>query len=75
MPQFADQERAQGILTGPNKFECEVTPRSSRRVEIIKREFLGAVQDFEPFEKQLDLADREFVDNLRRELADELHPL
>ena len=75
MPEFVDQELAQGILTGPNRFECEITPRSSYHTEVIKREFLGAAQHFEPFEQQLDAADREFVDKLRQDLADELHLL
>lgn len=66
---------AQGILTGPSRFECEITPRSSHHAEVIKREFLGATQTFEPFEQQLDSSDREFVDKLRRDLADELHLL
>jgi len=66
---------AQGILTGPSRFECEITPRSSHHAEVIKREFLGATQTFESFEQQLDSGDREFVGKLRRDLADELHLL
>lgn len=75
MPKFVDQELAQGILTGPNRFECEIAPRSSHHAEVIKQEFLGAAQVFEPFEQQLATADREFVDKLRQDLADELHLL
>ena len=75
MHKSVDQGIAQGILTGPNKFECEITPRSSHHAEVIKREFLAATQAFEPFEQQLDSADREFVGKLRRDLADELHLL
>ena len=66
---------AQGILTGPSRFECEITPRSSHHAEIIKREFFGATQTFEPFEQQLDPGDREFVGKLRRDLEDELRLL
>lgn len=64
-----------GILTGPSRFECEITPRSSHHAEVIKRELLGATQTFESFEQQLDSADQEFVTQLRRDLADELHLL
>ena len=70
---FVEHECAQGILTGPNRFECEITPRSIHHAEVIKRELLGATQIFEPFEQQLDPADQEFVAQLRRDLADELH--
>ena len=51
------------------------TPRSSRHVEVIKWEFLGAIQTSEPFEQQLDSGDRELVGKLRRDLADGLHVL
>jgi hypothetical protein len=70
-----EQELAQGILTGPNRFECEITPRSIHHAEVIKRELLDATQIFEPFEQQLDSADQEFVTRLRRDLADGLHML
>lgn len=73
MPKLVDPEIAQGILTGPSRFDCEITSRSSHRAEVIKREFLAAANTFEPFEQQLDPADREFVGKLRRDLADELH--
>jgi hypothetical protein len=74
--EFVDQElTTQGILTGPSRFECEITPRSAQHAEVIKRELLSATQTFEPFEQQLDPADREFVTQLRRDLADEIHLL
>ena len=75
MPKSVDREIAQGILTGPSRFQCEITPRSSHHAEVVKREFLAAAQAFEPFEHQLDPADREFVGNLRQDLTDELHLL
>jgi hypothetical protein len=67
-----DQVLAQGILTGPSRFECEITPRSSHHAEVIKRELFDATQIFEPFEQQLDSADQDFVGKLRRDLAEEL---
>lgn len=64
---------AQGILTGPNRFECEITPRSIDHTGVIKQEFLSATQTFEPFEQQLDPADEAFLSKLRGDVADELH--
>ena len=63
------------ILTGPSRFQREITPRFSHHAELIKRGFFTAAQAFKPFEHQLDSDDREFVGNLRRDLADELHLL
>ena len=70
-----DRALAQGLLTGPSRFRCEITPRSSHHAGVIKREFLAATQSFEPFEQELDSADREFVGKVRRDLANELHLL
>ena len=75
LPSLLNQKIWQGILVGPNRFECEITPRSSHRAEVIRQELLGATQIFESFEQQLDSADQEFVAQLRRDLADGLHAL
>ena len=58
----------QGILTGPNRFDCDITPRSAHHVEIIRQDFLHASSVFETFEHGLSPEDRAFVSQTRDEL-------
>lgn len=55
-------------MTWPNPFECSITPRTPQHAEMIKRDFLGAVSAFEPFEHDLDEDDKIFVEKQREEV-------
>ena len=55
----------QGILTAPNPFKCRITCRSSRRAEIIEKEFRDAIQIFETFEENLSEDDKVWLKSTR----------
>ncbi|KII84423.1 hypothetical protein PLICRDRAFT_671374 [Plicaturopsis crispa FD-325 SS-3] len=58
-----------GMLTGPNPFQCTITPRSEQRAEQIEHAFADAVHTFLPFEQRLDEADRAYVKEQRAAFA------
>ncbi|KAJ7609443.1 cytochrome P450 [Roridomyces roridus] len=56
----------QGITTDPLPFECQITPRTREKAELIRQEFFDATDVFEKFEFGLSSEDREFVAQSRR---------
>ena len=63
----------QEILTGPNHFDCIITPRSVQHDEIIRQNFLEASFTFEAFEYDASPEDGAFLSQMRGELKDGLH--
>jgi len=64
---------AREILTGPNHFDCIITPRSVQHVEIIRQKFLEASSIFEAFEYDMSPEDGTFLSQMRDELEDGSH--
>ncbi|KAJ7444623.1 cytochrome P450 [Mycena galericulata] len=50
-----------GLSNGPAPFKCRITPRTTEKAEIIRREFLEAADTFSKFEYGLNPEDKEFV--------------
>jgi len=57
-----------GILTGPEPFECSITPRSLGRAEMIETQFVDAIDTFLPYEALLAPEDKTYVAKLRASL-------
>ncbi len=49
----ASNEFVKGILTAPRPFQCNITPRSQIRADIIEREFSEAADAFALFESDI----------------------
>ncbi|KAJ7603367.1 cytochrome P450 [Roridomyces roridus] len=54
-----------GILTGPHPFACTITPRTTHKAQIVRREFVEAAETFARFEGGLSEADRVYVREMR----------
>ncbi|KAJ7444582.1 cytochrome P450 [Mycena galericulata] len=52
---------SKGLATGPLPFRCKITPRTSEKADIIRREFLDAADIFSKFEFGLSPEDKAFV--------------
>jgi len=57
-----------GILTGPEPFQCSITPRSPGRAEMIEMDFVNAIDTFLPYEELLATEDKAWVVRLRASL-------
>jgi cytochrome P450 len=57
-----------GILTAPKPFKCKITCRSSKRAEIIEREFRESIHTFERFEGNLSETDKTWLKSTRESL-------
>lgn len=53
-------------MTGPSPFEANITPRSAHHVEVINRDFIEATSAFEPFERDIDMVDKVYLDGRRK---------
>ncbi|KAG8938682.1 hypothetical protein FRC03_007002 [Tulasnella sp. 419] len=59
---------AQKLGNDPLPFKCKITPRSSRRVEVIKHNYTQSTPVLEQFETELSKEDREHVEGVRNKL-------
>ncbi|KAI3615566.1 cytochrome p450 [Moniliophthora roreri] len=67
-PVSLDNYEKKGILPSPLPFKCRIRPRNQNVVNIIEREFKEATETFVKFERDLDPADKQWVDELRKNL-------
>ncbi|KAG8908764.1 hypothetical protein FRB99_003002 [Tulasnella sp. 403] len=54
-----------GVLSQPKRFPCVITPRSSQHAELIYRGYREAGPTLEPYEHEITMEDREWVEATR----------
>jgi hypothetical protein len=56
----------QALASFPNKFDCNIVPRSTQHANVIRKQFVNCIPNYEAYEKEISREDKAFVDELRR---------
>jgi hypothetical protein len=56
----------QALASFPNKFDSNIVPRSTHHANVIRKQFVNCIPNYEAYEKEISKEDKAFVDELRR---------